>query len=74
MSDYNDMRSVLSDTADSIFRLDSNPSTWTTWLVYLLDSLDQKSKDSNPIHQQIYNDMLATLIDRIRNRQKTGGW
>ncbi|MGE5224356.1 MAG: hypothetical protein ACM3PY_18110 [Omnitrophica WOR_2 bacterium] len=74
MIDYNDMRATLSDTADSIFQLDSNPSTWTAWLVYLLETLDQKSKDSNPIHQQIYNDMLATLIDRIRNRQRTGGW
>ncbi len=74
MINYDEMRATLDNSANAIHQMDPNPSTWLAWIVYLLDQLDQKSKDSHPANQQLYRDMLVTLMDRIRTRLKTGGW
>ena len=74
MSREDDLREVLDATAEAFKRYDSNPSTWLTWINYLLANLQQKAVDVNPIYQEVYDDMLAMLQDSIRNRLRTGGW
>lgn len=74
MSRENDLREVLDQTAKAFAEYDNNPSTWQTWIVYLLSQLQQEAMDTNPLHQQLYEDMLELLRTRIRTRLKTGGW
>ena len=74
MSRDDELRDVLDQTAEAFAQYDNNPSTWLTWIVYLLGRLQQQALDVNPMYQDIYNDMLANLRDSVRNRLKTGGW
>lgn len=69
-----DLRDFLKVAVQEFERYDSNPSTWHTWIVYLLKKLDRKSMDINPSHQEIYDDMLSVLQDSIRMRLRNGGW
>jgi hypothetical protein len=74
MSQDEELRGVLNQTASEISRLSDNPRTWLSWMVYLLDRLEQQTMDGNPNHKQSYKEMLAGLQDAIRNRLRTGGW
>jgi hypothetical protein len=74
MSKADDLRDVLDQTAKEIARLQNNPRTWLSWLVYLLVQLEEKSNNENPASKGSYNEMLAALQDAIRNRLNTGGW
>ena len=74
MSKEDELRDILDSAAKEISRVDSNPRTWQTWLVYLLGRLEQQALDANPAHQASFREMLFALQDSIRNRQKTGGW
>jgi len=74
MTREDDIREVLDETAQAFKQYDSNPSAWLSWIIYLLTSLQQLSMDVNPMHQEVYEDMLATLQDAIRNRLRRGGW
>jgi hypothetical protein len=74
MSEDEELRGVLDETASEISRVDSNPRTWLAWMVYLLGRLEHQAADANPYHKQAYAEMLASLQDAIRNRQRTGGW
>jgi hypothetical protein len=69
-----DLREVLNATAYEFKSYDLNPSAWLTWIIYLLKELDLQSEGVNPIHQDLYVDMLSVLRDSIRNRLRTGGW
>lgn len=74
MSRDDDVKDVLNETIKALYNYDSNPSTWLSWIVYLLQNLQQSSMDVNPTNQESYRDMLARLDDVIRNRLRTGGW
>lgn len=74
MTREDELRDLLNKTTEGFAHYENNPSTWLTWLVYLLKQLEQQATGSNPIHQQLYADMLAMLQDAIRSRLKTGGW
>jgi hypothetical protein len=74
MSSENELRDVLDEAAKEMARVSSNPRTWQSWLIYLLERLDHQALDENPAHQESFRDMLAALQDAIRNRQRTGGW
>lgn len=74
MSRENDLRDILDMTAKAFADYDDNPTTWQTWIVYLLAQLQQQAMDTNPLHQELYEDMLEVLRSNIRNRLKTGGW
>jgi hypothetical protein len=68
-----ELRGILDEAAQEIARLYENPSSWQTWLVYLLGRLEAQSADS-AAHTDAYKEMLLTLQDKLRNRQRTGGW
>ncbi|MEW5873135.1 MAG: hypothetical protein AB1894_28000 [Chloroflexota bacterium] len=74
MTREDELRDLLNKTAEGFAHYENNPSTWLTWLVYLLKQLEQQATDSNTIHQQLYANTLAMLQDAIRNRMRTGGW
>ena len=69
-----ELRQVLDDTAKQISELYNNPLSWLSWMVYLLNQLEQEANYGNPSHKESYKEMLAALQDQIRNRLKTGGW
>jgi hypothetical protein len=74
MSTEDDLRELLAQTAKDLKFLSNNPSTWGTWLVYLLNQLEQQAMDESPMNADLYREMLPTLQDAIRSRLKTGGW
>jgi hypothetical protein len=74
MSTDDDLRDLLSQTAKEIKNLSDNPSTWGTWIVYLLNQLEQQAMDETPMNADLYREMLPTLQDAIRSRLRTGGW
>ena len=74
MSKEDDIREILDQTAKEMVRLDNNPRTWLSWMVYLLSSLEQQASGYSLGHKETFKEMLTALIDIIRNRFKTGGW
>ena len=74
MSNDDELRDVLNRTADVIARLQTNPRTWLSWLVYLLVQLEVKANNENPANKISYSELLTALQDAIRNRLRTGGW
>jgi len=74
MSKEDSVRDLLNTTADEIHSHDNNPRAWQSWMIYLLERLEQKSVDENPSHQASFREMLSALDDVIRNRLRTGGW
>lgn len=73
MREY-ELREEIRDLAKIIAENDSNPSTWFTWIKFFLQELQEHAMGTNPLYQQLYEDMLRNLQDAIRNRMKTGGW
>ena len=74
MSEIEELRGILDKTAHEIARVDGNPRTWLTSLIYLLERLEQKEISVNPSYRDVYKEMLLALRDAIRNRLNTGGW
>lgn len=68
-----ELRELLEQAALGISELSSNPRTWQSWLVYLLEHLEAQAR-ANPAHNESFKEMLPALQDAIRNRLKTGGW
>lgn len=73
LRDY-ELEGALRAAATAMVENDPNPSTWLRSVVFLLQELQQRATSSNPMHQQIYTDMLKYLQDVIHNRLQTGGW
>ena len=74
MSREDDLRDTLKLTAKEFKRFDNNPISWASWVTYLLKELEGLAMDAIPLHQDMYEDMLALLQDIIRDRRRTGGW
>jgi len=74
MSELEDIKAVLDETANAIVRLEKNPALWLTSLIYLLKQLELKATGANPAYQMAYREMISSLGDTIRNRLNTGGW
>ena len=51
IKDY-ELREELNDVADTIHLYNSNPSTWLSWITYLLARLDDKAMDVDPSNQR----------------------
>jgi hypothetical protein len=68
-----ELRDVLAKTAQEIAQMSSNPRTWQSWLVYLLERLEAEAMQ-NAAHMESFKEMLVSLQDELRNRLKTGGW
>jgi predicted ATP-binding protein involved in virulence len=69
-----ELRADLDSVAMKMHDYDPNPITWTNWIKYLLEQLENQSQDSNSANQQRYVEMIAHLKDAIHSRQTTGGW
>ena len=74
MSEDDDLRIILDQTARDLARVERNPRPWLAWIVYLLDRLELEATGTNPVYQQDYREMLAALRDAIKIRLDTGGW
>jgi hypothetical protein len=74
MSDEEELREVLNETAQELSHTQSNPRTWLSWIIYLLARLEDKATNQSPASKEAYSDMLSALQDEIRNRLRTGGW
>ena len=74
MSGDDELRDILGETARELARVQSNPRTWLSWMVYLLARLEEKATNQGPAGKDAYVSMLAALQDEIRNRMRTGGW
>jgi hypothetical protein len=74
MSTEDEIRYLLAQTAKDLKNLSDNPSTWATWIVYLLNQLEQQAMNETPMDADLYREMLPTLQDAIRSRLRTGGW
>ena len=74
MSKEDDLRDMLNTVIHEMDGMDSNPSTWLTWILYLLKGLQQQAMDVNPAYQTTFEEMLSYLQDVIRRRLNTGGW
>jgi hypothetical protein len=74
MSSEDELRDVLNTTAKDISRIQGNPRTWLSWIVYLLARLEEKATNENPANKESFLEMLSALQDEIRNRVRTGGW
>ena len=74
MSRDDELKDILDETAKQIANLSTNPRTWLSWLVYLLEQLEKEASNENTSHTDLYRDTLAALEDTLRNRRNTGGW
>ncbi len=74
MSEHQELRSILNNTAHEIAQVDGNPRTWLTSIIYLLKQLEEKEISANTSYHDAYKEMLIALRDVIRNRMNTGGW
>ena len=74
MGREDELREMLDQAATRISETQSNPRAWNSWLVYLLERLENEAKMSSTAYTESFNDMLAALQDAIRNRARTGGW
>ena len=74
MSGDDELRDVLNGTAQDLARVQSNPRTWLSWMVYLLARLEEKANNQSLASKDSYVSMLSALQDEIRNRLRTGGW
>ena len=57
-----ELREDLDAIADLLHRYNSNPSTWLSWITYLLSRLDDKAMDVDPANQRRYEEMLSSLF------------
>ena len=72
-SNEDELRDVLDKAAQEISQSYSNPRTWQSWMVYLLERLESQAVQ-NPAYTESFKEMLESLQDELRNRIKTGGW
>jgi hypothetical protein len=68
-----ELREILGNAAREMAQMSSNPRTWQSWLVYLLERLEAEAMQ-NAAHMESFKEMLVSLQDELRNRLKTGGW
>ena len=74
MSKDDELRDIMNETASDLARIQTNPRTWLSWMVYLLACLEKQANNQSLAGKDSYVSMLSALQDEIRNRLKTGGW
>jgi hypothetical protein len=48
MSNEEELRQVLNETAQELSRTQSNPRTWLSWIIYWLARLEDKATNQSP--------------------------
>ncbi len=74
MGNDDDVREVLNQAAKEMADRQSNPRAWQSWVVYLLSKLEEQATNGGAASRESFIDMLSSLQDALRNRQRTGGW
>ncbi len=74
MSNDDELRDLLTETAQEIKRLSSNPSTWQHWIVFLMKELEQQATNASTMDSNLYREMLTSLQVSLRTRLRTGSW
>lgn len=69
-----ELRDVLNETAMEISRNYDNPRSWQSWMVYLLERLEEHATRKDSGNMESFKEMLSALQDELRNRLRTGGW
>ena len=69
-----ELRDVLNETAMEMSKMYDNPRSWQSWLVYLLERLEEQATLNQSGNMESFKEMLSALQDELRNRLKTGGW
>jgi hypothetical protein len=69
-----DLREALNATAEEMSLMVNNPRSWLSWIIYLLERLEEHTIRDDPAKIEIFKEMLVALQDELRNRLKTGGW
>ena len=73
-SNEDELRAALDETAKEVSGMIDNPRSWHSWIVYLLERLEDQATHDHPAYTESYKEMLSALQDEIRNRLRTGGW
>jgi hypothetical protein len=73
VKDY-ELREALKDVAKDMHGYNTNPSTWLTWIIYLLSQLEEQSRDIDPANHERYMEMIENLKDAVHTRQSRGAW
>jgi hypothetical protein len=73
VKDY-ELREALRNVAKNMHEYDTNPSTWLSWMIYLLNQLEEQSRDIDPSNHERYMEMIVKLKDAVHTRQSRGGW
>ena len=74
MSDEDELKDWLDRTAKEIADNYPNARTWLSWIVYLLNALDQQSRDEDSMNTTAFREMWEALQVNLRSRLRTGGW
>jgi hypothetical protein len=71
--DY-ELREMLKEVAQQIHEYNANPSTWLTWLTFLLDQLENQSRDVDASNHERFMEMIEKLKDAVHTRKIRGAW
>lgn len=74
MSEEDELKDWLDRTAKEIANKYPNSRTWLSWVLYLLNALEQQARDEDSMNTRAFREMLEALQDSLRNRLRTGGW
>lgn len=69
MSELQELRELLDDTAQDMAQVLPDSSDWSRWLMYLLEGLDGLANDP-----QEFEEMLDDLKNTIETRLEAGRW
>lgn len=73
VKDY-ELREALRDVAKEMHEYNTNPSTWLSWLTFLLGQLEEQSRDVNSSNHERFMEMIEKLKDAVHTRQTRGAW
>jgi hypothetical protein len=73
VKDY-ELREALRDVAKQMHEYNANPSTWLSWLTFLLDQLEDQSRDVDAANHARFMEMIEKLKEAVHTRQTRGAW
>jgi hypothetical protein len=74
MRNESELRDILREAAEAIADFSGNPRTWLSWIIFFMEQLEKHAMATDPVYQQLYQDLLPALQDAVRNRVKYGTW
>ena len=74
MSDLNEIRQLLDDTAKDLAQALPEPGEWSGWIVYLLEVLEVAAMDIDPDHPEAFEMSISGIAAEIGGRLQEGRW